>query len=590
MNRFRPYLRHLRPVRGHLILAFVCLAIFAVTTGFGLPWLIPTVFGPIFQGELNPATGLFERHLSFWEVTRWTMLVPLIFIVRGVAGFGGSYLFQLIGTRVLEAIRLDYFRKLQVLPLSYLQGQRAGDLTARGLADTQQVQSALTMAASEGVKHPLTLVAALGAVVYFALQAEGVVLALVTLALVPVCVFPVRHAARKVLRRAQQAQAAMGSISAQIAENLGAAREVRAFGLEERAVGRFAATSHALLTAQLKVAKYVQLIGPAVEIISSFGIALTLVYAYRSGIDIKLLGGVLVALYQCYEPVKRLGLLKSELERGRAALERLEPVLNEPVGLADPDVPANVTRLRGDLDFGGVSFAYKTDTLVLRDISIRIPAGTVCALVGRTGAGKTTFANLVPRFYDATAGTVKVDGHDVRDLRLADLRRNLALVSQETVLFHDSILNNILLGRPQATRAEAEQAARNSHAHGFIMAFPQGYDTVVGERGASLSGGQRQRIALARAFLRDAPILILDEATSALDSESEAAVQAALKQLMAGRTVLIIAHRFSTIRDASLILVFDQGRIVAVGPHAQLYAANSLYKSLYDQQQSSSAT
>jgi len=379
----------------------------------------------------------------------------------------------------------------------------------------------------------------------------------------------------------------MGSLSAQLGESLGAAREIRAFGLEERVTGQFGVTSRALLTAQLKIAKYVQLIGPLVEFISACGVALTLVYAYHAGIKFDVLFGVLVALQQCYEPVKRLGLLNSEIKRGSAALDRLETVLHEPVTIADPAVPVNVTRLRGDLALANVSFAYQADTPVLRDISIRIPAGTVCALVGRTGAGKTTFANLVPRFYDATAGAVTVDGHDVRAMRLADLRRNLALVSQETVLFHDTILNNILLGRPEATRAEAEQAARDAHAHGFITAFPQGYDTVVGERGASLSGGQRQRIALARAFLRDAPILILDEATSALDSESEAAIQAALKKLMAGRTVLIIAHRFSTIRDASLILVFDQGRIAASGSHTALYAANPLYKSLYDRQASS---
>ena len=272
------------------------------------------------------------------------------------------------------------------------------------------------------------------------------------------------------------------------------------------------------------------------------------------------------------------------MKRGLAALDRLETVLHEPVTIADPALPAHVTRLRGDIAFAGVSFAYRADTPVLHDVSIRIPAGTVCALVGPTGAGKSTFVNLVPRFYDATAGTVTVDGIDVRGMRLADLRRNLALVSQEAVLFHDTIGNNILLGREGATRAEVESAARDAFAHDFITAFPQGYDTIVGERGASLSGGQRQRVALARAFLRDAPILILDEATSALDSESEAFIQAALKKLMAGRTVLIIAHRFSTIRDASTILVFEKGGIVAAGSHAAVYAASPLYKSLYDLQ------
>jgi subfamily B ATP-binding cassette protein MsbA len=221
---------------------------------------------------------------------------------------------------------------------------------------------------------------------------------------------------------------------------------------------------------------------------------------------------------------------------------------------------------------------------VLREVSARIPAGSVCALVGPSGAGKTTFANLLPRFYEPSSGTVTVDGIDVRTLRLADLRANIAVVSQDPVLFNDTIYNNLLLGRAGASRQEVEQAARDAFAHDFITKFPQGYDTVVGERGVLVSGGQKQRLAIARAFLRNAPILILDEATSALDSESEGAIQAALGKLLVGKTALIIAHRFSTIRDASMILLFDGGRIVAAGDHSQLYAGNALYKSLYDRQ------
>jgi subfamily B ATP-binding cassette protein MsbA len=226
---------------------------------------------------------------------------------------------------------------------------------------------------------------------------------------------------------------------------------------------------------------------------------------------------------------------------------------------------------------------------VLRDVSVQIPAGTVCALVGPSGAGKTTFANLVPRFFDVGAGSIDIDGVDIRRMRLADLRRNIALVSQDPVLFNDTVYNNLLLGRLDATPDEVRAAAVSAHADEFIRSFPQGYDTIVGERGARLSGGQKQRLAVARAFLRNAPILILDEATSALDSQSEQMIQDALRKLVVGKTVLIIAHRFSTIRDASLILVFDRGLIVDRGAHAQLYSANPLYKSLYDRQRTEAA-
>ncbi len=575
MKRFLPYLHYLRPLRGHLAAALVCLAIYSAASGFGLPYLLHRVFEPIFSGP---------RTMTTWEITRVAMLFPGIFLVRAVSGYISTYLFQIIGTRVLESLRRDYFSKLQFLPLSFLQSHPVGELSSRGLADAQQVQHTITVAVNDGIKHPLTLVAALSYVAYAALKAEGITLVLISLALIPLCVFPLRHFAKKILGRARQAQARLGDISAQFTENLSAAREVRAFGLEGRMNERFGATTRALITAQIKIAKYHKAIGPTIEVISGAGLAITLIYAYKADIKLELLMSVLLALYQCYEPIKRLGNLNAEFKRGQASLDRLEPILNEPVTITDPASPTPINRARGELRFEDVSFAYNTGAPVLSGVTTAIPAGTVCALVGPSGAGKSTFVNLVPRFYDVVSGQITLDGIDIRDLRLADLRGNIAIVSQEPVLFSDTILNNILLSRPGATRQDVEQAARNAFAHDFIASLPQGYDTMLGERGASLSGGQRQRLALARAFLRDAPVLILDEATSALDSDSEAAIQQALRKLIVGRTVLIIAHRFSTIRDASMILVFDRGRIVATGGHAELYSDNPLYRSLYDRQ------
>jgi subfamily B ATP-binding cassette protein MsbA len=334
----------------------------------------------------------------------------------------------------------------------------------------------------------------------------------------------------------------------------------------------------------MKAVKYAQALTPSIEIISAFGLAITLVYAYRAGVKLDSFLAIITALYSSYEPIKKLGALNNEVKRGTSALDRLEVVLDEPLEITDPAQPVAIGRLLGRVHFEKVTFAYKTGEPVLHQVNAEIPAGTVCALVGPSGAGKSTFANLVPRFYEVTSGRLTVDGIDIRDLRLADLRGNIAVVSQDPVLFNDTIFSNLLLGRPDATRDEVIAAARNAHADAFIRAFPQGYDTMVGERGALLSGGQKQRLAIARAFLRNAPILILDEATSALDSQSEQMIQDALKQLVIGKTVLIIAHRFSTIRDASMILVFDRGRIVASGTHTKLYADTPLYRSLYDQQ------
>ncbi|HQY06020.1 MAG TPA: ABC transporter ATP-binding protein [Lacunisphaera sp.] len=576
LRRFRPYFRYLRSNRGTLFAAVFYGLLFGATNGLGLPMLIKYVFPVIF--DRSGGVGMPMATVVLIAAT-----VPMLFLLRAVTSFLNSYYVQLTGVRILEGVRLDYFRKLQVLPLSFLQRESSGDLLSRGIADSAQLQSTLTLIANDGVKQPMALLGALGFLVWQAFTTDGALTVLVCLAIVPLAVLPVHYVGKKVVHRARQVQDQLGDISSQLNENLAAAREVRAFGLEERETERFGRATNLLIVAQMKVVKYAQALTPAIELISAVGIAATLVFAYYAGVKLETFLAIITALYLCYEPIKKLGYLNSEINRGAASLGRLEYVLDEPVTITDPATPVPVAKLRGHVEFKDVTFAYGNNP-ALKKVSASIPAGTVCALVGPSGAGKSTFANLVPRFYEAGTGAVTIDGINVRSMKLADLRRNIALVSQEPVLFNDTIYNNLALGTAATTREEIIAAARLAHAHEFIEQLPQGYDTIVGERGALLSGGQKQRIAIARAFLRHAPILILDEATSALDSDSEAAVQDALRRLVTGKTVLIIAHRFSTIRDASMILVFDRGEIVAQGDHASLYAGNALYKSLYDRQ------
>jgi subfamily B ATP-binding cassette protein MsbA len=576
MQRLRPYFRYLRAQRGLLALAILCGVVAGLASGAGLPLMVKKVFPVVFAEGAAP--------LTTWELVAVVLWLPLVFVVRGVAGYFNAYLIQLVGTRVLEGIRLDFFRKLQVLPLSFFQKNSTGDLLSRGLADANQLQITLTTAANEIVRSPATLLGSLGFVAYLAFQVEGVALVLVTMAVVPLSVLPIRYVGRKLISRAGRIQAELGAVTACMSENLSATREVRAFSLEQREVDRFSAVSRTLIRAQMKFAKYDKVLTPLIEILSAAGISFTLLYAYKVGLEQETFIALITALYASYDPIKKLGNLNNETKRGLGALDRLEAVLNAPVEITDRPGAAPLARATGDLAFENVSFAYQTGETVLHDINVKIPAGTVCALVGPSGAGKSTFAHLVPRFFDPVAGRVTLDGRDLRDLRLADLRRNLAIVSQDPVLFNDTVLNNLLIARPEATRAEVEAAARAAYAHDFIVGFAEGYDTIVGERGARLSGGQKQRLALARAFLRNAPLLILDEATSALDTESEAYIQQALRTLVAGKTVLIIAHRFSTIRDATLTLVFDQGRIVAAGSHATLLLESPLYRTLYERQ------
>ena len=617
IGRFLPYLRYLKGRRLALSLALVCGAISGLVYGYGLPKVINEVFPKIFTddtGQPSP-TNLIKsptpsaanatnalpvsaeeqvaakhriragRTLSAYEIIGYALLIPLIFLIRATSGFLNNYLMSYCGIGVLEALRVELYRKLQHLPLSYFGRNRSGDLLSRLTSDTQVVQQTITSSASDLVIQPITLLGAVYFLAITALKNDGVGLFLASLAVVPLSVFPVRFIGKKLLRRAEENQRLLGDISDLASQNFSAAREVRAFGLEEKEISIFQTTTRHLFRIQLKDVKYSQVLSPSIEVIASLGIAFSLYYAYYAGLTLAVFVSILGALFVCYEPMKKLGGIHGQLTKGAASLNRIEEILHASVTIADPRDPIKVSHLRGELTFNQVNFAYNTGAPVLRDVSVTIPAGTICALVGPSGAGKSTFANLVPRFYDATSGIVTIDGLDTRALKLSDLRRHIAVVAQEPVLFNDTILNNLLIGRADATRAEVEQSARDAFAHDFITELPQGYDTIVGERGALVSGGQRQRLALARAFLRNAPFLILDEATSALNSESEAAIQLALKKLVVGKTVLIIAHRFSTIRDATKILVFDQGEIVAAGTHAELHANQPLYRSLYDRQQ-----
>ena len=631
MRRFFPYFKYLRRVRGALIAGVLCGILYGAVGGLGMPLMIKYVIPRVLVADPTPTPGVvttahkgwldidgfFDRlfgitkpattpvdatpppptpapppapaasrpeltALQLWSIALW---LPLIFAIRGVAGYLNTYLIQHAGVRILEDIRLDYFRKLQNLPLAFFHRLSTGELISRGLGDTNQLQSTLTIISNDLIKQPATLVSTLAAVVILAYHEHGLFLVMVCLLTVPLAVFPIRYVGKKMVSRAINLQAQAGTITDRFTENLAAVKEVRAFGLEHYEIDRFAKIGALIVRAQMKVVKYAQALAPSIEILSAVGISITFVFAYRYNVHSGSFLGILAALFLSYDPIKRLGGVNNELKRGAASLSRLEEILNEPVAIADPPNPVPVARLQGDIAFTDVTFAYKEGTPVLSHISAHIPAGTVCALVGPSGAGKTTFANLVPRFYDVTAGQIAIDQIDVRAMRMADLRRNIAIVSQDPVLFNDTIYSNLLIGRAEATRDEVMAATRDAFAHDFIAhTLPQGYDTIVGERGSKLSGGQKQRIAIARAFLRNAPILILDEATSALDSESEAAIQKALKKLMANKTVLIIAHRFSTIRDASMILVFNQGRIVGQGTHPELYHSSTLYKLLYDGQ------
>ncbi|MBI9020703.1 MAG: ABC transporter ATP-binding protein [Verrucomicrobia bacterium] len=574
VRTFAPYFALLKPVKGPFVGALVCGLIYGAASGLGFPLMAYKILPKIF-GEGTP---------DKWMLIGAVALMPVAFLLRGLAGFGSNYLSSYCGIRVLIQLQTKVYAKLQSLPLSFFGKTHVGDLMARVLGDTGGVQGVVTGVSNDLIKQPIQFLSAIGALVYLAAQKKEFVFVLFALAIVPLCILPIRLAGRKILARALHVQNNAGNLSSALNENLSAAREVRAFNLQSRETTRFHSLIEIIARHSMKVVKYTSLLAPTLEWFATIGISVAIFYAAQAQLRLEDMLPLLTALYMTYDPIKKFGAIHNAIKRGEASVERIEFILHADDSIRDPEDPVPFDLSRTDIEMSGAVFSYTPGTPVLRQIDVSIPAGSVTALVGPSGAGKSTFVNLLPRFYDLDSGAVRIGGRELREYSKNDLRAHISIVSQDTMLFNDTILNNIRLGRLDATDQEVEAAARHAFAHDFITEFDDGYETLAGERGARLSGGQKQRIAIARAFLKNAPILIMDEATSSLDSESEEKIQLALSKLVQGRTVILIAHRFSTIRMADQIIVMENGVVRASGSHAELYTDDDLYRNLYDKQ------
>ena len=593
-GRYQLYLPYLKGSRTLLTLSLLAAIVFAAANAFGLPFLMGKVLPAVFGDEAARAAPLLSWPEKFgggailhlpkgYEMLFAVAFLPVVMLIRGLGEFFSTYLLNLAGLRVIEAVRRDVFARLQQMHLGFFSRHSVGDLMARLITDANSVRLVLVDVSNDLIVQPLTLVFALGYVVWVCLSHDGGYWFLACLLVVPAAVLLVRSVALRIQRRTRQGLESASDLNSIAVENLQAAREIRAYGLQEREAQRFSRASQEGLRIQGKLVRYEKALSPLIELTAAAGIAAAIGFGASNGFTLPELLSLIVAFYFAYGPVKRLGGVTSRLSMAAPGLARLEEIIRAPVEVADLADARPLARVRGDLEFTSVSFAYGADP-VLTDVTLKIPAGQSVALVGPSGAGKSTFVNLVPRFFDPQQGLIRIDGQDLHAVRQDDLRANIALVSQEPVLFNESILENIRLGRPAATDAEVREAARLAGALEFIEAQPEGFQTKVGERGGRLSGGQRQRVSIARAFLKDAPVLILDEATSALDTDTERSIQQSIALLMKGRTTLIVAHRFSTIRDVSRVLVFDGGRIVADGPREQVYASSELFRRLWDNQ------
>ena len=571
LKRLRPYTRYLRPVRWQFIGALIAGLIYGVASGAGIPLILKEVLPRMWVEGPDP--------VPYGDL----VLIGVIMVggmgIRCASEFANMYGMAYCGQRVLEGLRTDTFAHLQKLSLSFFEQRRSGDTVSRLITDTEVLRAGIVTVTNDIIKQPFTLIGAAGVIVYLSLQNSQFVFILAFLISAPACVFPIRWLAGKLKVRAKKLQAQVGDVSAYVTDSIQAPREIRAFNLQEGQVRGMRRRVRELMKWQLKVLKYERSVAPLVEFVATISVALVIVYAGRNSVGIQQMVPLLGALYFCYEPVKKLGKITTHLKSMEASLDRLEEISKMDPEVLDPKVPVELGKVNGEIAFDEVSFSYAED-LVLKKVTVKARPGEVMGIVGPSGAGKTSFINLLLRFYDPTEGVVSIDGHDLRTLRQEELRDAISFVPQEPLLFNASVRDNLLVGRPDATDEEVYRAAGQARAHDFITAMENGYETVIGEKGTRLSGGQRQRLALARAFLRKAPILVLDEAASALDSENEALIQQAVVELAQNRTVFIIAHRFSTLSVVDRILVFESGQIIGDGTNEELEKSCNLYQEL----------
>ncbi len=565
---YRRLLGFLTPYKGRLSIAISCMIVLAACTA-AMAWMLKPVLDEALSGKNGQLIYIIPA------------LIVALYMIKGAAYFGQAYTMGYIGQKVIFDLRNLLYKQLTSQSLSFFAHRKTGELLARLSYDVTLVQAAVSTAVTALMRDAISIIFLVGVVFV-----QDWLLALITMLVFPAVIYPIARFGRKMRHATLDGQAAMGDLTSLLEETVSGIRVVKAFGMEDYEQDRFRKLTGDFFSHQLKVFKVNALSFPIMELLAGFGIAGVLLYGGMRVASGETTAGTLVsflaAVIMLYEPVKRLSRANNDIQQGLAASQRIFELLDEPIEVHDHDQARILPPFTNAIRFEQLGLIYSgTDKAVLDDISFSVAAGEVVALVGRSGGGKTSLVNLVPRFMDVTAGRLTIDDIDVRDLTQASLRAQIALVTQEVILFNDTVLNNIAYGYENIDQQQVEAVARAANAHEFIEKLPQGYDTLIGERGVILSGGQRQRLSMARALLKDAPILILDEATSALDTESERLVQHAIDHLMQGRTVIVIAHRLSTIRHADCIVVLDDGHIVQMGRHDDLLTEGGLYAELY---------
>ena len=528
-----------------------------------------------FMEKILPRSG---QTITLLQAAGAVLFLPFLMALRAGSNYLSAYCMTWVSARVVRDMQIRVLEKLHSLSFDYFNKSTLGDLTTHISGDTRRIYDAMNNGFADLIKEPFTLLSILAGM--FIIDAR---LTLAAMVILPLVIIPILVVGNRLKRLARQSVSVGISQGSGLIEALSGIRLIKAYGLETFQLNRYRGESMELVQLEVKKTQAGKLVNPVIEVVSTLGLGVLILVVFATHQSVSDFVGFLTGMVMLPNPVKRLAQMHVDLVSATVSCERLEKFFAQQPSVREPASPARLTSLERELKLEAVYLDYGHDH-VLKGIGLRIPQGAKIGLAGPSGSGKSSLINLLPRFYDPTRGRILWDGRDVRDFATAELRKQIALVSQDVVLFDASVAENIALGRQGATPAEIEEAARKAFAHDFIQDLPRGYDTRVGERGVMLSGGQKARISLARAFLRDAPILILDEATAALDAEAEKEVQKAVDALEVGRTVICIAHRLSTLANMDEIIVLEDGRIVEQGSYQQLASGNGLFARMASQQ------
>ncbi len=584
-DTYRRLYGYVKPYKARFILGLALgLAYGGVNSLF--PVAIARVTSTIFHGVApNPMAvrhnlGVLDTGPKINSIILICLAIPVIMTLRSLCSYGSTYCMQWVSNRVVSDIRNQLFSKMVRNSMDFFNKARSGFLMSLITNNTRVMQMALTTVGSDVFKQPITIVGAITVLLMMDWK-----FTLVTLILFPACLLPLRVYGKRAKKAVQNEQAGMAEMVVTMQETFAGIRVIKSFAREAHQEKEFKRSNQQQFSQMMRIIRSLEAVGPLVETMAAIGVGMALLYVYAENLSVGRFFGLISGIFILYDPIKTLSRIHLVMQRSIAATTSIFALLDSKSTVQDAPDAVVLSSSQGRIDFEDVTFRYaNTVTNAISNVTLHLEPGKTHALVGASGAGKSTILSLILRLYDPTSGAVRIDGRDLRSVTQKSLREQIGLVTQETFLFHDTIFNNIQFGRLDATPEEVREAARAAYAHDFIMAQPKGYETVIGDKGCLLSGGQQQRLAIARAVLKNAPILLLDEATSSLDSESEQQIQKALAELAAGRTVIAIAHRLSTVLSADQIIVMDGGCIKEIGTHAELLEKSGYYRRLYDHQ------